>query len=435
MVIHNSYKLRFTVFLVLTLFLLLVTVSGLQQIRTLNITEQNVRAVGSVSKLEETTQSIVSSSINYDANAPRDYESYNRDVVIFLFEIESDFANISKDVSELQAQLEGQVRPVVPGLLSWLTSDEPYQQLSQSFADVSTSWDEIQATYREKLGEDEDEPRLEWGAEYLAESIPGFGEQVMLMGKHFRAFLDQQSANSASMMKIGLLVLIAIGVIGLIWFYLSVIRRIGETADACVRVANGDFGYTLKVSGRDELAILSRSFNLVSSRSQLTVKLLTQLQQAGTIEEGLAAVIQASGSYLPVAWTGLLRVSRDDSSRPVIDLVSTLPPSSLDGWSSRSISVDSDMGKTMSDALISRTPILVDRLRDLALKDNPESFFQDLARTTQIESLVMVPMNSEQGWQGYLLFGSKSTAYRNDQVELLKNLSAPLASSFQRIVG
>lgn len=435
MVIHNSYKLRLTVFLVLTLFLLLVTVSGLQQIRTLNITEQNVRAVGPLSKLEETTMSIVSSSENYDANAPRDYESYNRDVVIFLFEIESDFKSIATDIAELKVDIEERIRPVVPGLFSSLTSDEAYQQLLQSFADVRNSWDEIEATYREQLGEDEAEPRLEWGAEYLAETIPGFGEQVMTMGKHFRAFLDQQSNHSASMMKIGLLILIGIGVVGLVWFYLSVIRRIGDTADACVRVANGDFGYTLKVRGKDELAILSRSFNLVSSRSQLTVKLLTQLQQAGTIEEGLAAVIQASGSYLPVAWTGLLRVSRNDSSKPVIDLISTLPASTLDGWSSRSISVESEMGKTLSDALITRSPVLVDNLRDLALGDNPESFFQDLARTTQIESLVMVPLNSEQGWQGYLLFGSKSTAYRNDQVELLKNLSAPLASSFQRIVG
>ncbi len=432
MLIQSSYKLRLKVLLGLVLFLLLFLLySGLQW-QILEKTVGNTRVLGELTKLEESTVSLAHSSNHYEANAPRDYQSYDRDLVIFLAEIEHDLDRLDAHLLDMEVDITDHVRPVLPALFNALADQGPLQSLRQSIADVREQWQTLLSGYREKLGTDE--PKLEWGAEYMADNLPGFEVQVMTMGKQFRQFLGQQQQLAERVSGGGIVFLTLIGLMGLLWFYWSVVRRIGQTANACVRVANGDFGYTLKSAGSDELTQLSRAFNLVSSRSQLTVKLLTNMADAQSVDEALQAIIQASGSYLPVAWIGVMQVERGQTDSG-IRLFRTMPAISLDGWERDGPDTQGQLNSDLFNSQISAEPLLINDVKSAAQLGDADPFLRDLARTTQITSLVILPLNSETGWQGFLLFGSRRAEYRPDQIGLLKSLSRALAITLQRLIS
>ena len=143
------------------------------------------------------------------------------------------------------------------------------------------------------------------------------------------------------------------------------------------------------------------------------------------------AVLVASGTYLPVAWVGLLQAHRETEE---FHLTHALPATSLSSWGPRAVAPADSLATTLDDALVSREPILINDLRKLALESQKATFLRELVRATQMEALVALPLASGAGWEGFILFGSRRSGYRKDQVELLKNLAPTTALSLQRIL-
>ncbi|MEM9531151.1 MAG: HAMP domain-containing protein [Pseudomonadota bacterium] len=428
----KSYRLRVRALLGLILFVLLAVIASVYQINVLQNAEENFERLGQLTLLEDQTAALAASSQNYLENAPRDFDSYARDLKVFLHDIRGDFDALEVELSNVESGFANNQKLALPAFFQSALNLSPDLEAVQTSLDASrAAWSDFRSGFEEKMGDDPEEPRLEWGAEFVVENRAGFEGQVMTMVKTYRAFLGTQSALSQRVV-FGLAGTLAIfGLLGLLWFYLRVVRRIGQTTDACIRVANGDFGYSLRVSGNDEITLLSRAFNLVSSRSQLVVKLLSEIQQTQRVEDCLATVIGASGTYLPVAWTGLLLPQPDGSGYHVSN---ALPPQTLAQWPDRSCGAASRLGTQLGQALLSGDPVLVDDLPELAVAHPQDAFLRDFVRATQIKSLVALPMTSPKGWQGVLLFGSRSAVYREDQTALLRKLGPALAMHFERLI-
>ncbi|MEM9301518.1 MAG: HAMP domain-containing protein [Pseudomonadota bacterium] len=425
---QHSYNLRIKAIGGLVGFLILVAAFAGLQLRALQIAEGNHRVLGELTQLEAMLPMLADSVSNYVENAPRDYESYFRDVAVFMHDLRANLDRIETEITALEDAFAARVGVALPAALQGLGGvGDDLAALDGTVVEARSAWDAFLAGLDEQLGEDEDEPRIEWGAKFVSENLPALDDALMSMSKQYRMFLDNQSALSLSIVRWGLIALLAAGLLGIAWFYRRVIRRIGKAAEGCVRVANGDFGYTLGIDGDDEITELSRAFNSLSSRSELVVKMLSDLQQASSVDHALQAIVSASGVYLPMAWAGLVDVDRDQ-----MQVVRALPNTSLSNWPDRRITAEEAFGKSLADALVARKPVILNDLRNRALEDSEGPFLRGLVRATQLEALVAVPLSSAQGWEGILLFGSKSTEYGEHQADLLTSLAPTLALSFQR---
>ena len=393
--------------------------------------QQNHRVLGELEQLEEATLALKRSGANYLENPARDFDTYERDVQVFLKEILGDIEQFDSRLATLSAEFAANTGEMIPPWVPFMNPEATHDTVAQQLDRVTGQWSALQEEFFTQLGDTENDPRLEWGAEHLVESMPAFSQSVMEMTDQYRAFLDDQS-HSARRVLSGLVILIAVlGVFGIFWFYSRVIRRIGDVVDACSHVAQGEFGYSLTVSGDDEISVLARAFNTLSSRSQLVMAMLSDLQQSPSVEHALNSIVQASGSYLPVGWVGLLQVHRQAEE---FHLTHALPAKSISSWGPRTITRSDSLAVVLDDALVSREPVLINDLRKQALGSAQAGFLRELVRATQMEALVALPLASGAGWEGFILFGSRRAGYRNDQIELLKNLAPTTALSLQRIL-
>ncbi len=427
----RSIQLRFKAVLGLTVFILLVIASSLYQFKTLKLSEQNHRLLGELDQLEQLSDAFHRRSENYLTNAPRDYESYFRDVAVFHKNILQDIDQFSDSLNGISDEFNNSVGFAVPRfLLSFSGQQDLYASLSLSVQSAQDRWQTFLQGFHEKLGDNKDEPRIEWGAKYIIESHPELNKGIKHMSAEYKKFLEQQSDFASLILKTSIILITILGVLGLVWFYRRVIRRISATIDACEQVASGDFGYTLPVEGNDEISVLSKAFNTLSSRSQLVLAMLDDLQQTLSIEQALTVISKAAGSYLPLAWVGFLEVSAD---KKTMTLTKALPAPTLKRWAEKSIARDKGFGEKISASMLSKEPIIINDLREYAVSNAEERFIRELVRTAQVEALMALAMTSSQGWEGVLLFASRAGEYRKDQTELLQSLSQVMANNFERM--
>lgn len=429
----TSYALRLRVLIGLAAFLLLAFMAGSYGLRALRLSEQNFERLGQLSQLDAALPALLRSATNYIENAPRDYESYSRDVAVFLHDIRNDIDDLQQRLAALETELAANLGLALPRPLMALTgSDDAHEVLLASSADVRERWDTFRAGFDEAMGPDEAEPRLEWGAEYIVENADALGTSVSGLSNAYRSFLAEQRRLVESVLQWMLGALVVAGLVGVAWFYRRVIGRIGATAQACAHVANGEFGYAIKVEGNDELSELSRAFNTVSSRSQLVVRMLTELQRAQSHEQWLQVVVNASGIYLPIAWTAIVRADLPGS---LLTVTHALPAASTATWGRHSLTTNDDFGRLLADSLVSGKPVLINDVKEYATRQPEGSLIRDLARTTRLQALAAIPFVVDGAFEGLLMFGSRSSHYRPDQTELLGNMAPTMAVSLSRLAA
>jgi len=427
---QSSKKLRTQVLFGLGTFVLFVVCLVVYQLKVLRMSELNHRILGEVDQLEVLADQFDQSSTNYQLNAPRDPETYSRDVQVFYHDIRADVTQFAERLEDIEDQFKQNVGLAIPSSLLGLFGGHDFATVEEVVAKTRNDWTLFHADFLEQLGTSVAEPRLEWATKYIVDNAPELKQSVRTLVNEYRTFLEDQSRISETVLKLSLVLLLVLGIASLVWFYTRVTKRVGETVDACVQVANGDFGYSLKITGNDELTVLAKAFNTLSSRSQLIVNMLSDLQQSQSIEECLTAIVQASGSYLPVAWAGFIRI--DPNTRQMV-LNNALPPKTLDHWEHKTIDENQKFAKQLADSLVSNEALMFNELRQYILHSPKDNFLRDLLKTTQLESLVALPLNSHQGWQGIVMFGSRSAQYRKDQTELLSKLGPSMALSFERL--
>ncbi len=428
---NTSYNLRLKVLIGMSLFIFLVIGSSIYQLKTLSLSEQNHSLYGELSQLKDISLAITRSSANYTENAPRDFKSYQRDVKVFHKDVLGDVEQFNQKLTSLADDINNKLGFALPPLIGDQLSDKgSYAMLNESVNRSLSNWKTFKSEFEEQLGDNKNEPRLEWGANYIQENSPNLNESIRVMVMYYQNFLEQQSFYAHSIANSSLALMVIIGILGLIWFYQRVIKRIGRTVDACEQVASGDFGYTLPIEGNDEITVLSHAFNALSSRSKLVLAMLDELQKTDTINEALNIITQAAGGYLPIAWAGFMETSPDNNA---INLQHTLPVQMIHKWSHRSLDLEQGFGLQIASSLINKQPVMINKLREFAVQNPEERLLRELVRNSQVESLVALPLTSSNGWEGVLLFASRTGEYRRDQTELLEHLSNLMANNFERM--
>ncbi|VAW63790.1 hypothetical protein MNBD_GAMMA10-2768 [hydrothermal vent metagenome] len=151
---------------ILLLQIVLVTVMSGFSLYGLTLRKHDYAILNLVGQLRVISQSVVSQGVNYKQFAPRDYESYERDLKLYNRSLQShlsDYSAIIKgfETRILPADLTGKSEPVY---CNW---DEPsIRQLNKT----ASNWRTFEAGLLKSLGSDKAQPRLESAAEYIVEN-------------------------------------------------------------------------------------------------------------------------------------------------------------------------------------------------------------------------------------------------------------------------
>lgn len=216
--------------------------------------------------------------------------------------------------------------------------------------------------------------------------------------------------------------------LGIIWFYFSVIRRIAITIKGCQRVAKGDFGYQLPDQANDELGALASAFNTLSARTRFVVTMLSKMHRHGSAESKINELWNEASGYLPIQWLGLFEINPKTNAFSLVNV-------RTERKSNEAMAQTLNEAITLDSHLLSvckkRVPVKYDNLDDIATNTPDAKLVRELLKIGLLNSALFVPLVSDDDWKGLLVFVAQDAAsYTDEQVELMGNLAPFMANGF-----
>lgn len=372
-----------------------------------------------VRQLDTLGRAIQRRSVTYANHAPRDYEPYNRDVIIFFPDFMSDLQAYEAQVSIVQETATHPGNPIAQDA-----------RITGTVARLSQDWRKFMTGFREKIGDNPAEPRLEWAAEFVRDNNAMITSLTVNLIRDMEQAIQQRLARNDSLSRT---TLIAGGLgllLGAIWFYVNIVRRIGLTVRGCQRVAQGDFGYQLPIRGNDELARLGQAFNTLSARTRLVVNMLSKMHRPSSHEDKLAMLMAEATGYLDVQMISLWQAEPDGTHTRMLSLRSA---SGLDDTTRNALRSLGRADTHLAQLCQTAQAIKIDNLSDYILQTPHARLLRELAVSCAQNAALLVPLATDDGWRGLILFSTSSpAAYTEEQTELMGNMSSYMAHGFAR---
>jgi hypothetical protein len=379
----------------------------------------NQELMSYVRQVEVQGQAIKRRATHYSANAPRDYPPYNRDVIIF-------YPNFIQDIEEFDQQLmklQQYANRLPQGFLYSSKTD-----ILKSINKLQSNWREFKLGLQQQLGDNPNEPRLEWGADYVQENQALLNDIADMLTTSIDMAIQKQLQTNRDLSLMAMAGAGGLLLLGVIWFYFRVIRRITLTVNGCQRVAQGDFGYQLPLRGNDELTSLAKAFNTLSARTLFVLNMLSKMHRHGNVESKLDSLWQEAGGYLPIQWLGLWQYNIKEQSLEMMGMRSNR---TIRGTVQDDL-INAARRDTHLLGLLNRgKPIKYDDLIKASDKIPTSRLFREIIKLGLLNSALLVPLRSDDNWQGILIFidGDKS-AYTREQLELMGNLAPFMANGY-----
>ncbi|NBC47423.1 MAG: HAMP domain-containing protein [Gammaproteobacteria bacterium] len=282
---------------------LLLAAAGVYTIGAFQRQLGSIGLVNQAAQLELTVEQMHAQGMNYWQNAPRDYPTYYRDVRLYYQDLLTQVETIDAIVATF---MSGDFRGALPMWLpSWL---QPHLGAKAEAATIALerTWERWRDELFAALGDDEDEPRLEWAAEHVIEAHNGLLAAVDAFAAALREWAEREYRvmMHGTLIVAGVTLLIAVLLFALLrWKLLRPLRR---TTAGFQRVADGDFGHRLPVAGTTETQDLTASFNRLSERLDLLYRLIQGLQQGQELDQLMGLLNTEFRPLLGCDWSGLL---------------------------------------------------------------------------------------------------------------------------------
>ncbi|MBD3609107.1 MAG: hypothetical protein HUJ30_01005, partial [Gammaproteobacteria bacterium] len=254
-------------------------------------------------KLRVISEVLLKQSENYDANAPRDYDTYNRDLRFY-----------HRDLKDLIAQYDSIITDFVNRQLSdvsYTTGKEDiictWDKSSRSqLQTTAATWEQFRQQVIRELGEDSTAPRLEAAAEYIIQDGKKLIWSSNALADSFRQMMEGKLMEIRLLNQAGLVVSSFIA-ITIFWLLISkVFRSLNITVNGVNRIAQGKLDH--KVAGSDfgELQQLSSDFNNLSQRLSSLFRLTQRINKATNLDDTLRFVYEEFKDFHPIDWVGVL---------------------------------------------------------------------------------------------------------------------------------
>jgi len=421
----NIYGLEFKVFAVLAGFVVVAASTLGFMTYALDEGRTNQQFFSRLSQLDTLSSGIFRRSDRYMQVAPRDFPDYNRDVIVFYPDFIADLESMGKLIEEVGQDYFSRKPARIIGELGIGLRTAP---LDTSMQTMMTEWQTFFSELKEKLGDNDAEPRLEWGTQYIREHQDRIRMLVNDLVSELQDNLEQQTGRmrNASYLAMALLGLMALA--GLIWFYLGVTRRIKRAVAGCVRVSTGDFGYQMKIASRDEIGTLSNAINNLSMRARLVLSLIDKVRVAEDQKDALQCVWDESNPLFELKWLGLFRF---DDDLEHMTLLNALPQVWATNWKKQDIRRQDGPRQVIQ----TKQPLVVEDMAQFTNANPTERLIRNLTRkVTNSQSGLLLPLVAgDDAWGMLVMVSSTSDAFNQENVKLLGSLVPILSDAFTNV--
>ncbi len=266
----------------------------------------DIRLSKDMSNMQQLVQLMREQSSQYKQNAPRDYESYNRDLKVFFTQLQDNLSVLSAQVESAAHQYynrSASAEILLDGML--------VEKNIQSFKTMEQAWTAFEQGFQEQIGDNPEEPRLEWGNEYILNDTSGLFASISSAHMNFESLVEAQRKATVKFNWFAIVLIAGVMVLLFIWFNQTIVKRVIRVAKGCREVALGNYGLKIKDQSQDELGQLVQDFNHLSGRSKSILSLLNQLHIAPTKQQALEVIRQESQAIVNVASVYLLLPQKD----------------------------------------------------------------------------------------------------------------------------
>ncbi len=375
-------------------------------------------------RLQLTASQMHMQSMNYAEHAPRDYRTYYRDVELFYRDLMAQVALFDAVVTGF---MSGDFSDVLQRPATWMQpAAEP--RLGATVAALEEAWQTHRTGLFEALGEDTEEPRLEWAAEYNIAHMQGIEAAANALADQLRrwAMAEHDRLRGLVMLMLGGAVALTVLLLLLLQAYgLGPLRL---TLQGVRRAAGGDFGHQVPVRGATEIRDLAVGFNALSGKLDLLFQLLDRLQRGKDLDDLVAFLSRDFRELLRFDWIGVVLVTPDNATV-------RLEASALDGLpEAGSKPLFRLPGTLLAAALAASKPLHIRELAATAAAHPDYEFLRDIARRGLADA-VFLPVAARTSAPAVVAFATREPGrYDDAHLEFLTNIAQLLSASFGRTV-
>lgn len=416
---YQSLKTHIAAALVLQL--LMVMVLAAFSIYQLDLRKHDYAILNLAGQLRVTSQSLVSQSQNYKQVAPRDYESYQRDLNLYHKDLQKHLINYRQIITAfekrtLPAELTGQTEPL---FCNW--DSNSISQLDKT----AHMWRKFESGLQGALGENTNEPRLEYAADYILNRGKEITSASNELAQAFQIMMETKLDNISRLNYLSIVVFIVINVLLLMGFVYKVFRPLDATRRSFENIANGDLGYQLNIDTKNEIGSLSRSFNSLTQRLAALFRLTDRIHQANNLDDSLKFFHQEFKTFLPIDWVGMVRCVPGTDK---FTLERTYTDFSCDLYENEQFDIAEPILETAEN---SNRPININQLERKLNSPMLKKFKQ-----CGLSSILAIPLECLSDDIIILLLAAKQDdAYKQKHLDLLENISTQLSHSLDKTIG
>lgn len=372
------------------------------------------------SELQVTAQHMAMQAMNYKDNAPTDQASYSRDLQLYYQDL---MVNTQQFGSVCQAFSSGNFSNKIT-----FPHKSMMPTLSDETMDAAHALEEYWNSYLQKLREQlgaQDMPRLALAAEHIVDHNIQLTEKTQGLLESLDKDIQNREDQMNIMVRISFVVAIVLSGGIMLWFYLQVLKPLGNSVRGFRKVSTGDFGHRIKVSADNEIGWMAQTFNQLAGRLDTLFRLTTHLQEGSDLDETLHFVSKAFPELLPLDWVGVLFLSSDEQIQ--------LEKAYSDGQPENLGILRFPLRDTiLAQCLKSGEPIHIPDVKEVSLL-NPSYRFLHLLADRDRRDAIFLPVTTQSPIPGVLVFAVRQAhSYKREHLELLSNLALVITLSFGR---
>ena len=402
--------------LLLVLCLLVLTVSQQQASKVQN---QLRDWQGQVSKLELDVASLQQQAQHYKLNAPRDFESYNRDVAVFYKQFQQQLTSITQTTEN--AQIPAYRLKDNTAYNVFFSNDTAIEESIKQQASWGIFWDTFLTNLKQEIGSPS-EPRLEWAADHiistqanLSSRTQALHTKVVQANQWFSTRYEQVSWLMSGAVLVFISIILAL-------FAQFIVRPIVSTTKVCKDVAAGNYGKKVTVNGVGEAKQLQEAFNDLSSRSKLLMDMLGDINKPGDVPTKLKRIHSSGKEALGCSWIGLMAVNETRA-----ELNSSVPAALDANFKHRHVTLNKAFGRDLLSALETKW-LDLPALRQLSIKRHDERFLRELHKNTMAQHIVGYSFKCPKHNDFILMFACNlEHGFTQQQTDIIKALSKLMA--------
>ena len=404
---------------ILVIFLMLVGTLAYTSY-ALNLRQHDYLILNLTGQLRVISQTMTEQARHYAQQAPDDHDKYQRDLGTYWQDLQKQIAMYDHithalDARVIDSDLSGKIDH---GQIICTWDQQSRLQMSKTAA----FWTQFKTELKQKIGDDINEPRLTWAAEYIEKNGGLLEASSQKLANAFQRMMEDKlnEIRKFQIITAASAVLLLITIIMLL--HKLIIQPLNLTLGGFSRIAKGDFSHQVPVLVNNEIGQMTTAFNQLTVRLNSMFKLTDRINQGKKLDEMLSFVHEEFQGFVPLNWVGVFYTSPDKQYYSLERHFSEYQVDLRDG------DIFSAKFGELSSSLSS--PVSVTLTNSLNAKDNLESVLAQNLFT----SAVYLPLLSKTENRAIMVFASRNSPYRPEHLEFLGNIAATIAHVLEKTV-